>query len=122
MNVLASFFLISLMFISNPWENSWDIFARVKFNPKFFKEFNEHFLVPTFDAEIKAYEGKQIILKGHYLPYDLSDKTAMVISKHPYSACFFCGGAGPESVAEVVFTSKRPKLMADQIVTVIGTL
>src|SRR5688572_6822082 len=100
MKVLASFFLISTMFISNPREDAWDIFGRVKFTPKLLKELNEYFLFPIFESEIKGYEGKQITLKGHYLPYDLPGETSVVISKYPYSACFFCGGAGPESVAE----------------------
>jgi len=36
--------------------------------------------------------------------------------------CFFCGGAGPESVAEVIFKDKTPRLKPDQLVTITGTL
>lgn len=100
----------------------WDVFARVKFSEKFFKELNEYYLVPFLDSRIRAYEGKQFTLKGHYLPMDVEGSNVIILSKHPYSMCFFCGGAGPESVAEVYFSSKRPRLKADQVITVKGRL
>lgn len=102
--------------------DGWNVFAEVKFNVKFFKEWNESFLVPHFDNQIKALEGKEITLRGHNMPMDLEDSNTIIISKYPYAQCFFCGGAGPESVAEIVLLSKRPKLKADQIVTVTGRL
>lgn len=102
-------------------EDGWDTLARVPFHSKFFKEHNEYFLVPTFQTAIRAREGKEIVLKGHYMPFDLPDKS-IILSKYPYAACFFCGGAGPESVAEVVFAVKPPRFKADQIITVKGKL
>lgn len=61
-------------------------------------------------------------MRGHYIPFDLVTRNAVVISKHPYAACFFCGGAGPESVVEVVFKVKKAKFKMDQVVTVKGKL
>lgn len=113
---------LSMITLSSTQEDSWEIFARVKFNPKFYKEVNEYFLIPEMTKEIKALEGKPVTLTGHYLPYDLPDENSVVLSRYPYSSCFFCGGAGPESVAEIVFTSGRKKIKADQIITVTGTL
>jgi hypothetical protein len=105
-----------------PSKDGWDLFARVKFTAKFYKELNEYFLAPFFDTKIKFYEGKEITLEGYYLPYDMDDKNSVVISKNPYSSCFFCGGAGPESVAEIIFTLKPPRFKPDQIITVKGIL
>lgn len=99
----------------------WAQFARVKFNPVLMKELNEYFLVPSFDKKILALVGTEIILKGFYIPFDLP-KNHLVISKNPYSSCFFCGGAGPESVAEAILKAKSPKLKADQVITVKGKL
>lgn len=99
----------------------WGVFARVKFTSTFFKELNEYFLVPAFDKRITSLAGSEIILKGYYIPFDLP-KNQLIISKNPYSACFFCGGAGPESVAEVVLISKAPKLKVDQVITIKGKL
>jgi hypothetical protein len=36
--------------------------------------------------------------------------------------CFFCGGAGPEAVAEVHFAGKVPRFKADQIIMAKGIL
>jgi hypothetical protein len=102
--------------------DGWMLFDKVKFNSKFFKEYKEHFLVPTFDSKIRSLEGTEVTLRGHYLPMDLESDRVILLSKYPYSQCFFCGGAGPESVAEIVFPSKHPKLKADQIITVVGKL
>ena len=103
-------------------EDAWNNFARVKFEPKFSKPHNEYFMFPQFEKDIQALEGKEISLRGHYIPFDLVTRNAVVISKHPYAACFFCGGAGPESVVEVVFKVKKAKFKMDQVVTVKGKL
>jgi hypothetical protein len=122
MKILFFVFFLFVGFIPSDPSATWDILAKVKFSPVFFKEFNEQFLVPQFDTKIKAYEGKEMIFKGYYMPIDLEDSRTIILSKFPYSQCFFCGGAGPESVVEVVFQSKHPRLKADQIIIVKGTL
>ena len=119
---LALFFLLAGNIFAQPPSDGWDLFAKVKFTEKFMKELNEYYLVPFLDSKIKSHEGKEITLKGYYLPYELDDKNRIFISKNPYSQCFFCGGAGPESVSEVVFAFKRPRFKADQIITITGTL
>lgn len=108
--------------IAQPPSDGWGLFARVKFTEKFIKELNEYYLVPFWDSKIKSHEGKEITLKGYYLPFELDDKNRIILSKNPYSQCFFCGGAGPESVSEIVFASKHPRFKADQIISVTGTL
>lgn len=119
--VLTGFFLFAETVLAQS-PDGWTEFARVKFTSKFYKELNEYFLVPFFDTRIKSLEGKKITLQGHYMPLELEDNKVIVLSKYPYSQCFFCGGAGPESVAEIIFSSKTPRFKADQIVSVTGTL
>lgn len=102
--------------------NGWLVFAKVRFTERFFKELNEYFLVPFFDSKIRHYENREILLKGHYLPFDLKEKNTVIISKYPYAACFFCGGAGPESVAEVRFKGTRPRFKTDELIHVSGKL
>lgn len=106
----------------HPTTDGWKIFSQVKFTSKYFPKYKEYFLFPEFDARIRFMEGKEIVLQGYYLPYALADESAIIISRYPFSSCFFCGGAGPESVAQVVFNSKPPKFKADQVITVRGTL
>ncbi|MFZ6000985.1 MAG: DUF3299 domain-containing protein [Bacteroidota bacterium] len=101
--------------------DGWEHFARVKFTEKYFKDQNDYYLVPLLDAKIKALQGKEVLLRGHYIPMEM-EKGSVMLSKFPYSQCFFCGGAGPESVAEVIFKDKVPRFKPDQIITVRGTL
>lgn len=105
-----------------PVTNGWLIFEKVKYTEKFYKEVNEYYLTPFFDTKIRVYENQEIVLKGHFIPLDLEEKNVIILSKYPYSACFFCGGAGPESVAEIRFREKPPKFKADQIIQVSGKL
>ena len=93
----------------------------MKFEEKFFKEANGYYLVPVFDQKINSLEGTEIELTGYYLPLE-TEKNQLIISKNPYASCFFCGGAGPESIAEVLLKEKSPKLKVDQIITVKGKL
>jgi hypothetical protein len=113
--------LVLWLLPADPVESTWALFERVPFKTKYFPELSEHFLVPQFDAAIRAREGKVLQIKGHYMPMDVGRQT-VIISKYPYAACFFCGGAGPESVAEVHFKSKPPKFKADQVISVQGRL
>lgn len=105
-----------------PVTNAWLLFEKVKYTEKFYKEVNEYYLTPFFDSKIRQYENHEIILKGHFIPFDLEEKNVIILSKYPYSACFFCGGAGPESVAEIRFKKKPPKFKGDQIIQVSGKL
>lgn len=61
-------------------------------------------------------------MEGYYMPLDLENNYTIVLSRNPYAQCFFCGGAGPESVIEVNFSAKPPKFKMDQIVRVTGVL
>lgn len=108
--------------LTPPAQDGWIVFSKVKFTAKYYKELKEYFLTPLFDSRIRALEGTEIQLRGHYMPFDLDDKKTIIISKFPYAACFFCGGAGPESVAEITFVGKVPKFKADQVITVKGIL
>ena len=110
--------LIWIPALGQPSEaDGWQLFARVKFEEKFFKEANGYYLVPVFDQKINSLEGTEIELTGYYLPLE-TEKNQLIISKNPYASCFFCGGAGPESIAEVLLKEKSPKLKVDQINTV----
>ncbi len=120
MSVLFVSLLLSLPAL--PSQEGWQLFERVRFVEKYFKELNDYYLAPSFDSSIKAHEGKEITLKGHYIPVDMDEPDEIILSKSPYSMCFFCGGAGPETVAEVYFSSKRPKFKSDQMITVKGKL
>jgi hypothetical protein len=64
-------------------------------------EYGEIF-VPKFGPDIRSLEGKEIELSGYIIPFEgMFEPDHLIISSVPVASCFFCGGAGPESVAEV---------------------
>jgi len=119
MKLLAALIIALGVFVTP--EEGWTLFAKTKFKSKYFKEQDEHFLVPSFDQLLLSKRGGEIQIKGHYMPIDMKGNS-LILSRYPYSSCFFCGGAGPESVAEIVLKDKKPKLKADQVITVKGRL
>lgn len=65
--------------------------------------------VPVFSAEVKALQGKEITIKGYIIPTDgYKSHTEFVFSAFPYNMCFFCGGAGPETVMEIYASEGIP--------------
>ena len=102
--------------------DAWDAFAKTKFEPKYYEKLGEYLFYPTFSAELKALVGKEITIQGFYVPFAPEDGNYVVLSKYPMSQCFFCGGAGPESIVEVNFARELPKFQIDDLVTVKGKL
>lgn len=76
---------------------------------------------PKFDEKQRAYDGKQITVKGYIYAYEEAPvHKFFMLSYYPVSMCYFCGGAGPESVIEV--TVKKPLKYTSREVTLKGTL
>lgn len=118
---ISGFLLLYSVLAQPPVSEGWSLFAKVPFQSRLIKEYDQYFLVPRFDTAIRSKVGQEVQIKGHYMPFDLPAHS-IIVSRYPYASCFFCGGAGPESVAEVLFKTKPPKLKADQVVTVKGKL
>ncbi len=100
----------------------WNEFAKTKFEPKFYEKLGEYLFYPNFPAAIKALEGKEVTIEGFYVPFAPEDGNYIILSKYPMSQCFFCGGGGPESIAEVSFIKGTPKFQVDDLITVKGIL
>jgi len=102
--------------------NLWDLFAKTKFESKFNEKIGEYLFFPNFSADLKALVGKEVALEGYYVPFTPEGEKYIILSKYPMSQCFFCGGGGPESVAEVNFGKDSPDFNIDDLVTVKGKL
>jgi hypothetical protein len=77
--------------------------------------------VPQFNAEIKALEGKKLTIKGFIIPLqETTTTTYFMLSYFPFSNCYFCGQAGPETVIEV--KADKPFTYTEKPVMVSGTL
>ncbi|MFZ9504011.1 MAG: hypothetical protein ACO263_05515 [Cyclobacteriaceae bacterium] len=115
-------FIVLIPGISKAQTDYWAVFSKTRFEVKYSEKAQEYLNFPVFPAEVKALEGKVISVEGYYLPVDVVGEAYVIISKYPYSQCFFCGGAGPETIAEVSFKTKPPKFTADQYIRVKGKL
>ncbi len=115
------FFMATTFVLAQKQDNLWMVFERVPFEVKFSEAENGYFYFPEFGKEIKDLVGKEVEITGHYLPYDFGEDF-FIISKYPYASCFFCGGAGPESIAAIYPGKKLRKLKMDEIITIKGKL
>lgn len=98
----------------------WDIFSDVTFYPKYFEEAGEELATPKFTEALKQLDGKEIELSGFYIPFDMD--SAFMLSALPFSSCFFCGGAGAETVAEIQVNPLPKNMAADTFLKVRGRL
>ncbi|MBC8152554.1 MAG: DUF3299 domain-containing protein [Bacteroidetes bacterium] len=104
-----------------PVKLSWEMLRDVTFKKKWYADESVYMLYPTFGPGVQKLNGKPVELTGYILPVDL-DANLYVLSAFPYSACFFCGGAGPESVVSLKFKKAGRKFKTDERLTFRGTL
>lgn len=121
-SLFTLFFLVGAVVCAQTKSDMWSVFAKTKFEPKYVEKLAEYVFFPSFPADLKALEGKEITIQGFYVPFAPDGENYIIISKFPMSQCFFCGGSGPESVAEVNFQKSLPKLKQDDVITVKGKL
>jgi hypothetical protein len=92
-------------FNQNP-EDTWKTLGKVTFKTKKDPMLGYDVDVPIFGKEVKELEGKIIEIRGYIIPVEgYKQQGYFVFSAYPYNLCYFCGGAGPETVMEV-FTKK----------------
>jgi uncharacterized membrane protein YcgQ (UPF0703/DUF1980 family) len=106
-----------------PPEDLWRIFDKTIFRQKLNRDFGAYFYYPEFPEELRVLEGKAVELKGFYIPTDTKISKTLILSRYPMAECFFCGGAGPESIAVAhLKTLPKSRLKMDQIIRVRGIL
>ena len=120
--LLLAFTIAFTNAVSQVKPNAWDLFAKTKFESKYYEKVGEYLFYPNFPSDLKAMEGKEITVEGYYVPFAPEDGNYIIISKYPMSQCFFCGGGGPESIAEVNFIKQSTKFEVDDLITVKGKL
>lgn len=118
-SVLAFFLASFLMGFTQ--QNAWETLSDVEFKREYFESENEYFLTPVFGSQVQELEGQEIKIKGYIIPLDMNSDI-QILSAFPLSSCFFCGGAGPESVIEVHTRKIITSLQPDQIITFKGVL
>lgn len=86
---------------------TWQTLTDVEFEEKYYDEIQQMLLFPNFGQTVQDLEGDRVAISGYVIPVDPGgpDRPARyVLSANPFSACFFCGAAGPESVVELELT------------------
>lgn len=102
-------------------QTGWDLLATTTVKTARDPFLNEEIDVPEFPPALEAMNGQRISLDGYIIPLQQSTSQGyFVLSRFPYQSCFFCGGAGPETVVEVY--SDRAVRFTDERVRVTGTL
>ena len=120
--ILATTFF--LFFVGNIFSQNiitWELLKNVEFDEIWSEEFQAYYMVPKFSESVKELDGKEVQIRGFIIPVDIV-QDYYVLSANPYSSCFFCGQAGPESVMEIQMIKKYEGLRMDQVITYRGTL
>lgn len=96
-------------------ENVWKTLSKITYVKKMDEVLGFKIDIPVFSEPIQELEGKEVTLKGYIIPVEgYKSHKEFIFSAYPYNMCFFCGGAGPETVMEVM-ASEPVKYVADQI-------
>ena len=101
--------------------NDWTTLGRVTFKKEYDELLGLKVDKPVFSKAVKDLDGQRITLRGYVIPTEgYKSHKEFVFSAYPYSSCFFCGGAGPETVIEVF--AKAPVSYSADAITLTGIL
>jgi hypothetical protein len=78
----------------------WKQLSKMTLKADYNKASGEVLYAPVYSREVRALAGKEIILKGYVMPVPSREGT-FILSAYPFSSCYYCGQAGPETVIEV---------------------
>ena len=99
----------------------WPTLARVTFTKEYDELLGLKVDKPVFSERVRALDGQTLTLRGYVIPTEgYKSHKEFVFSAYPYSMCFFCGGAGPESVVEVF--ADEPIEYSPDAITITGKL
>lgn len=83
-------------------QGTWKTLADITYQKKYDELMGFKVDVPVFGESIKKLEGTEVTVSGYIIPIEgYKGQKEFVFSQFPYNVCFFCGGAGPETVMEV---------------------
>jgi len=118
----AALFVITLFTILSAHaqvETSWTDLMDITFKDVYLESDDMYVYYPLFKEKQKSLDGKEVAITGYIIPVDV-ELNQYVLSAFPFSACFFCGNAGPESVMAVYFASPDQTFKTDERVTLEG--
>jgi hypothetical protein len=95
----------------------WRTLMDIKWIKKYDPQYKAKMLYPKFSKATLALNNKTITVSGYLIPSDMYEGGGQfwVLSALPFKSCYFCGGAGPESVMEVYTKNKRSTFHAGKV-------
>lgn len=99
---------------------TWDLLSQVDVAYQQDTIHNTWQMLPTYSEALLQQDQADIQISGYVIPTDLTGGT-YVLSAFPFSSCFFCGGAGPESVIELQLAHSE-SFSTDQFATFTGKI
>ena len=101
--------------------NGWEIMDNASFKSVYVDEFEAETDLLLLTDDLKKRSGEHLTISGYYVP--LMDDDVMILSKFSFANCFFCGGAGLESVVQIELKDDIPyNLEMDQKIKVSGRI
>lgn len=122
---LTSIFLLTLsaplISQSSSGNSMWKTLSKITYKKEYDEMLGFKIDVPIFSQDVLALEGTEVTITGYIIPVEgYKSHKEFIFSAYPYNMCFFCGGAGPETVMEVV--SLEPVPYTADPVTIKGVL
>ena len=106
---------------AQPNSNLWKTLSKITYKKEYDEFLGFKIDKPVFAQSVQDLEDKEVEVKGYIIPVEgYKSHTEFIFSAYPYNLCFFCGGAGPETVMEV--ESSVPVEYTSEQVTLKGTL
>jgi hypothetical protein len=99
---------------------SWNTFERLNFEEVYEPTTASWVQVPVWTEELKQWDGKLVRITGYIIALDAVN-SQYALSAFPFSSCFFCGTAGPESVLELDLKHQQ-EYLTDEVITFKGVL
>lgn len=121
MKIIAFLLLMLPVLASAQIKITWEMLGDVTFTEEYDPDYGAMFKYPEFGDKVKALNGKEVYLRGFLVPIDI-EAGMFALSMNPYTSCFFCGKAGPETVVELEIGTKNRYLglKMDEILTFKG--
>ncbi len=105
-------------------ELTWAHLAEVDFEERYTEEVDTYVPYPVFRPSVQRLAGEKVRISGYVIPVEeTGEESIIVLSANPFSSCFFCGMAGPETIMDIKLQNKfKNKFKQDQTVTFRGKL
>lgn len=117
--VVGCFAILSVLNLSAQKKMTWNVLADYDFEMRFDEESELYFRYPLFSKKVKDLEKQEVYITGYMIPVDV-ESNYYVLSAYPYANCFFCGGAGAESVLELEMKPGHRRFKTDERLTFKG--